>query len=76
MIGKALAAIARSGMAFRQGCFFSTKLPLRPVESEEEDSLELMDWRAMIEAERRNVMKNYDTLLPGVFVRNDMLIDE
>jgi hypothetical protein len=30
----------------------------------------------MVEAERRNVMKNYDTLLPGVYVRNEMLIEE
>jgi len=30
----------------------------------------------MIEAERRNVMKNYDCLLPGIYVRNEMLIDE
>lgn len=40
------------------------------------EELELAEWRMMMEAERRNVMKNYDSLLPGVFVRNDQLIEE
>jgi predicted Fe-S protein YdhL (DUF1289 family) len=37
--------------------------------------MEMFDWRSMIESERRNVMKNYDTLLPGIYVRNEMMMN-
>ena len=29
----------------------------------------------MIDSERKNVMKNYDMMLPGVFVRNDIAVE-
>ena len=40
-------------------------------ETNVDKNINLINWREMMEKEKRNVMKNYDNLLPGLYVRND-----
>ncbi len=50
-------------------CSFSNKITPQSLYPEEE-RVEVIDYEAIIDSERRNVMKNYDLFLPGIYIRN------
>lgn len=31
----------------------------------------MIDWKALVQADRKNVMKNYETILPGIYIRSE-----
>lgn len=41
-----------------------------PVQKMSQEEIDLIHWR-IHELSRKNVMRNYDTILPGLFLRND-----
>jgi len=45
-----------------------------PILKTSQEDVDLEEWQKMLDLSRRNVMRNYDTILPGLFLRNDMLL--
>lgn len=46
-----------------------SKIPI----DEDEDDFHFKDLNAYLQAQSRNVMKNYDCILPGIYIRNDLM---
>ncbi len=72
---KKVVKVGTSPALLRQFVFsFSYKLTPQ-YEYPEEEKLSLADWREMMESNRKNVMKNYDLILPGVYIRNEFAFE-
>jgi hypothetical protein len=47
-----------------------------PISKVTQEDIDLEEWQRMLESSHKHVMRNYDTVLPGLFRRNDELIEE